>query len=78
LPELTRDELVDIVRRHHPSTLAAVKESLSEEGINISDEELLPLIRKLQYDGTINLSLKVAASFKEYLFDIWSTWWCLN
>jgi uncharacterized membrane protein len=75
LPELTRDELVDIVRRHHPSTLAAVKESLSEEGINISDEELLPLIRKLQYDGTINLSLKVAASFKEYLFDIWSTWW---
>jgi len=75
LPELTRDELVDIVRKHHPSTLASLKESLSEEGINISDEELLPLIRELQSDGTIILSLKVAASFREYLIDIWSTWW---
>ncbi len=75
MPELTRDELVDIVRKHHPSTLASLKESLSEEGINISDEELLPLIRELQSDGTIILSLKVAASFREYLIDIWSTWW---
>jgi len=75
LPELTRDELVDFVRKHHASTLASLKESLNEDGINISDEELLPLVRKLQFEGAIKLSVKAATSFKEYLIDIWNTWW---
>ena len=75
MPELTRDELVDFVRKHHASTLASLKESLNEDGINISDEELLPLVRKLQFEGAIKLSVKAATSFKEYLIDIWNTWW---
>jgi len=75
LPGLTREELVGVVRKHRPSTLASLKKCLNEESIKFSDEELLSLVRQLQSDGTIELSMKNAASFKEYLIDIWTTWW---
>ena len=75
MPGLTRAELVDVVRKHHPSTLASLKKYLNEEGIKFIDEELLSLIRQLQSDGTIKLSMKNVTSFKDYLIDIWNTWW---
>jgi hypothetical protein len=75
LPELTREELAEVVRRHHPSSLASLKRFLIEENISIKDERLLSLIEQLQSDGIVKLSNKHAGSFKEYLVDIWNTWW---
>jgi len=75
LPGLTREELVDVVGKHHPSTLASLKKYLKEDGIKFGDEELLALIRQLQSDGTIKLSMRNGTSFREYLIDIWNTWW---
>jgi uncharacterized membrane protein len=75
LPGLTREQLIDVVRKHHPSSLASLKRSLNEENIKIGEEELLRLIRQLQSEGVINLPISAPASFKEYLIDIWSTWW---
>jgi len=75
LPGLTREELFGVVRKHRPSTLASLKKYLNKASIKFSDEELLSLIRQLQSDGTIKLSMKNAASFQEYLIDIWNTWW---
>jgi hypothetical protein len=75
LPELTREELIEVVKQHHPANLAALKKSLNDENISIDDEKLLPLIEQLLSEGAIKLSVKVAGSFKEYLADIWNAWW---
>jgi Protein of unknown function (DUF1616) len=75
LPELTREELIDIVKRHRPSNVASLRRSLIEENIKISDAKLLLLIEQLKSEGTINLSFRTTSSFKEYLSDIWNTWW---
>lgn len=75
MPGLTREELVNIVRKHRPSTLASLKKYLDKETIRVSDEELLSLIRQLQSDGTIKLPINNVTSFKQYLIDIWNSWW---
>src|SRR5438876_11023618 len=33
------------------------------------------MIEQLQSEGTIRLSFKPLGSFKEYLADLWSSWW---
>jgi uncharacterized membrane protein len=75
LPGLTREQLIEVVKKHRPSSLASLKKSLNAENIKIREEELLQLIKQLQSDGTVTLSIRAAASIKEYLTDIWSTWW---
>jgi uncharacterized membrane protein len=75
LPELTREELNEVVKRHRPSSLASLQKSLKDENINVSDEKLLQLVKQLQSDGIIKLSTKDTASFREYLVDVWSAWW---
>ena len=75
MPGLTREELVDVVRKHRASTLASLKKYLNKESIKFKDEELLSLIRQLQSDGTIKLSMKTVTSFSEYLIDFWNAWW---
>jgi len=75
LPELTREELSEVVKRHRPSSLASLQKSLKDENINVSDEKLLQLVKQLQSDGTIKLSTKDTVSFREYLVDVWNAWW---
>ena len=75
MPELTREELIEVIKRHRPSSLASLQKSLKGENINVSDEKLLRLVKQLQSDGTIELSTKDAASFMGYLIDIWNAWW---
>ena len=75
MPELTREELIEVIKRHRPYSLASLQKSLKGENINVSDEKLLWLVKQLQSDGTIELSTKDAASFREYLIDIWNAWW---
>jgi len=75
LPELTREQLIEIIREHRPTNITSLKKSLKEKNIIISDEQLLALIGRLQSDGAINLSIKRADSFNDYLADIWNAWW---
>jgi len=75
LPELTREALIEAIRKHRPSTIASLKKSLTQEGIRLNDPKLLPMIEQLQSEGTITLSFKPLGSFKEYLADVWSSWW---
>ena len=75
MPELTREELSEVVKRHRPSSLASLQKSLKDENINVSDEKLLQLVKQLQSDGTIKLSTKDTVSFREYLVDVWNAWW---
>ena len=75
MPELTREELIEVIKRHRPYSLASLQKSLKGENINVSDEKLLWLVKQLQSDGTIELSTKDAASFRGYLIDIWNAWW---
>jgi len=75
LPELTREELIEVIKRHRSYSLASLQKSLKGENINVSDEKLLWLVKQLQSDGTIELSTKDAASFRGYLIDIWNAWW---
>jgi Protein of unknown function (DUF1616) len=75
LPELTREELIEIVREHRPTNIASLKKFLKEKNILVSDEQLLALIGRLQSDGAINLSIMRAGSFNDYLADIWNAWW---
>ena len=75
MPELTREELIEVIKRHRSYSLASLQKSLKGENINVSDEKLLWLVKQLQSDGTIELSTKDAASFRGYLIDIWNAWW---
>jgi len=75
LPELTREELIEIVKQHRPSNLASLKKFLNEANMNFTDEKLLPLIKQLQSEGTFRLSVQHTGSFGEYLADIWNAWW---
>ena len=75
MPELTREELIEVIKRHRSYSLASLQKSLKGENINVSDEKLLRLVKQLQSDGTIELSTKDAASFRGYLIDIWNAWW---
>ena len=75
MPELTREELIEVIKRQRSYSLASLQKSLKGENINVSDEKLLWLVKQLQSDGTIELSTKDAASFRGYLIDIWNAWW---
>ena len=75
MPELTRERLIEIVKKHRPSNLASLKKFLNEANMNVSDDKLLPLIKQLQSEGTFKFSVQHAGSFIEYLADIWNAWW---
>lgn len=75
MPELTREELVNIFGKYRPHDLTSLKKYLNVEGFHPDEGSLLSLVDQLVSDGTIKLSLKAANSFREYLLDIWSTWW---
>jgi len=75
LPELTREELIEIVKQHRPSNLASLKKFLNEANMNFTDEKLLPLIKQLQSEGTLKFSVQHTGSFNEYLAEIWNAWW---
>src|SRR5213594_1384809 len=70
-----REALIEVVKQHRPTNFASLKKSLDEENINTDDEKLLALIEQLKSEGRIKLSIKGPGSFKEYLADIWNTWW---
>jgi hypothetical protein len=76
LPALTKEAILAVVGKRHPSTIADLKKCLEEEMIDVSDQELLPLITQMQSRREIRLYLPArASSFDEYLTSYWDTWW---
>lgn len=75
MPELTKEALVDIVKKRRPSSFAALKKSLIEENISASDNRLIQLIDELQSEGKVNLSILFSGSFRRFLLDLWFSWW---
>jgi hypothetical protein len=75
LPELTKEALTEIFKKHRPSDLASLKKQLNAEDFRTNEQELLDLVDQLISDGTIEASPKTASSFRGYLFDIWTAWW---
>jgi hypothetical protein len=76
LPALTKEAILAVVRRRHPSTLASLKKCLEDEMIDVSDEDLLPLIKQMQSNGEIKLYVPgKTSSFEEYLTSYPDTWW---
>ena len=72
---MTREALTEIFKKHHPADLASLKKHVNMENFPANEEKLLVLIDQLVSDGTIKTFAKPAKSFREYLLDIWSTWW---
>jgi hypothetical protein len=76
LPALTKDAILAVVGKRHPSTIADLKKCLEDEMIEVSDQELLSLITQMQSRREIRLYLPArASSFDEYLTSYWDTWW---
>ncbi len=73
--EPTKETLIEIIKKHRPSSFASLKKSLTQDDVRVDDTTLLSMIEQLQSEGTITLSLKLPGSFKEYLADVWSAWW---
>src|SRR6266481_4127782 len=65
---------MEVIRKHRPSNFVSLKKFLTQEDIRVNDAKLLSIIGQLQSEG-VKLSVKPRGSFKEYLTDIWSTWW---
>jgi hypothetical protein len=73
---LTKEAILAVVGKRHPSTIADLKKCLEDERIEVRDQELLPLIKQMQSRGEIRLYLPArASSFEEYLTSYWDTWW---
>lgn len=75
MSELTREALIEVIRKYRPSNIASLKKALTQEGIRVNDPKLLPLVEQLQSEGTIKLSFEPRGSFKGYLADVRSAWW---
>jgi len=76
LPALTKEAILAVVGKRHPSTIADLKKCLEDEMIQVSDQELLPLIMQMQSRGEIRLFLPARdSSFEEYLTSYSDTWW---
>lgn len=75
MPELTREALIEIFKKHRPADLASLKKHLDAENFRTNGEELYSLLDQLVLEGTIKTSLRTASSFREYLFDLPTAWW---
>jgi Protein of unknown function (DUF1616) len=76
LPALTKEAILEVVARRHPSTLLLLKKCLQDEMIEVSDEDLLRLIKQMQSSGEIRLYIpEKPDSFEEYLTSYSNTWW---
>jgi Protein of unknown function (DUF1616) len=76
LPALTREAVLAVVAKRHPSTLASLKKCLEDEMIEVGDEELANLIKQMRSSGQIRLFVRGKPdSFEEYLTSYADTWW---
>jgi len=76
LTNIRRELVIDFLQKYHPSSVTELKSRLANEGIRASDDDLLNIIRELQRDGEIHLSIPVSLdSFPGFLSDTRNSWW---
>ena len=76
MTNIRRELVIDFLQRHHPSSVAELRSRLASEGIRASDDDLLNIIRELQRDGEIHLSIPVSLdSFPGFLSDTRNSLW---
>ncbi len=76
LTNIRRELVIETLQKHHPSSIAELKNSLAKEGIRSSDEDLLDIIRDLQQEGGVRLLIPVSLdSFPRFLADTSNSWW---
>ena len=67
---------MSIIRDKRPSTIGSLKRSLSELKVEVSDEELIAMVRQLSVERLVNLdTTPEQSSFSEYLIDIGQSGW---
>jgi len=76
LPALKKEQLLSIIRDKRPSTIGSLKRSLLELRVEVSDEELIAMVRQLSVERLVNLDTTTElSSFSEYLIDIGQSGW---
>jgi len=76
LTNIRRELVIEFLQKYHPSSVAELRSKLASEGIRSRDDDLLNIIRELQRDGEIHLSIPVSLdSFPRFLSDTRSSWW---
>jgi hypothetical protein len=76
LTNIRREMVIEFLQKYHPSSVTELRSRLVSEGIRVSDDDLLNIIRDLQQDGDIRLSIPVSLdSFPGFLSDTRNSWW---
>jgi len=76
LTNIRRELVIEFLQKYHPSSIAELRSRLAHEGIRASDDDLLNIIRELQRDGEIHLSIPLSLdSFPGFLIDTRNSWW---
>ena len=77
MPTLKKEELLSIIQDERPSTLSSLKNSLNNRKIQVSDEELITMVRQLSGEGLVNLdpSSEPPSTFSDYLIDLNKSAW---
>ena len=76
MPALKKEQLLSIIRDKRPSTIGSLKRSLLKLKVEVSDEELIAMVRQLSVERLVNLDTTTGlSSFSEYLIDIGQSGW---
>jgi uncharacterized protein DUF1616 len=76
LTNIRRELIIEFLQKYHPSSVTELRSRLANEGIRAKDDDLLNIIRELQRDGDIRLSIPVSLdSFAGFLIDTRNLWW---
>jgi hypothetical protein len=76
LTNIRRELVIEFLQKYHPSSVTELRSRLANEGIRASDGDLLNIIRELQRDGEIHLSIPFSLdSFPGFLSDTGNSWW---
>ena len=71
-----RENILETIAKYHPSSIDALKENLSQDGIHCSDEEILDVLQELESGGKVIIHRTTrVTSFASYLREIAYSWW---
>lgn len=76
MTNIRRELVIEFLQKYHPSSVTELRSRLAREGIRANDDDLLNIVRELQRDGEIHLSIPVSLdSFPGFLSDTRNSWW---
>lgn len=76
MTNIRRELVIEFLQKYHPSSVTELRGRLAREGIRANDDDLLNIVRELQRDGEIHLSIPVSLdSFPGFLSDTRNSWW---